>query len=148
MRRSFFALRSDGKDDFAELRTGFEVGMGGSRFGERENAVNSGLETPRGHQAHDAVELGLGAHVGAEERKLAAEEESQVDLGIVAGGGAASYQAAAGGKTGEAVVPGSRPDVFEDDVDAALVRDAADFIADFLRIVIDEVVGAELLCLL
>src|SRR6266576_4162100 len=66
VRRSFFALRSDGKDDFAELRTGFEVGMGGSRFGERENAVHRGLETPRGHQAHEAVELGLGAHVGAE----------------------------------------------------------------------------------
>ena len=66
VRRSFFALRSDGKDDFAELRTGFEVGMGGSRFGERENTVHRGLETPRGHQAHDAVELGLGAHVGAE----------------------------------------------------------------------------------
>ena len=63
---SIFAFRSDGKDDFAELRAGFEVGMGGSRFGERENAVNRGLEAPRGHQAHDAVELGLGAHVGAE----------------------------------------------------------------------------------
>ena len=66
VRRSFFALKSNGKNDFAELRTGFEVGMGGSRFGERENAVNRGLEAPRGHQAHDAVELGLGAHVGAE----------------------------------------------------------------------------------
>jgi hypothetical protein len=34
--------------------------------------------------------------------------------------------------------------VFEDDVDAAFVGDAADFVADFLRFVIDEVVGAEL----
>ena len=63
---SISAFRSDGKDDFAELRAGFEVGMGGSSFGKRENAVNRGLEAPRGHQAHDAVEFGLGAHVGAE----------------------------------------------------------------------------------
>ena len=63
---SIFAFRSDGKDDFAELRAGLEVSMGGSRFAERENAVNRGLEAPRGHQTHDAEELGLGAHVRAE----------------------------------------------------------------------------------
>ena len=40
--------------------------MSGSGFGERENAVDDGLEAARGDEAHDAVELGLGTHVGAE----------------------------------------------------------------------------------
>ncbi len=34
--------------------------------------------------------------------------------------------------------------MLENNVDAALIGDAADFVADFLRFVIDEVVGAEL----
>ncbi len=122
--------------------------MGFGAGAQREDAVDDGLEASGGHQAHDAVEFGLGAHIGAEERKLAAEEEPQVDLGIVAGGGAAGYQAAAEGKTGEAVVPGSCANVFEHNIDAALARDTADFITDFLSFVIDEMVGAELLCLL
>src|SRR5258708_24261725 len=130
------------------MRAGFEIAVGFGAGGQREDAVDDGLEASGGHEAHDAVEFGVGAHIGAEERKLAAEEEPQVDLGIVAGGGAAGYQAAAEGKTGEAVVPGSRPDVLEDDVDAALARDTADFITDFLSFAIDEMVGAELLFLL
>jgi hypothetical protein len=57
---------SNAKDDFAELRAGFEIGVGSGSFSERENAVEDGLEASRGHQAHDAVDLGLRAHVGAE----------------------------------------------------------------------------------
>src|SRR5229473_8587611 len=148
LRRPIETALSNGKNDFAELRGGLEIGVGIGAGGQREDAVDDGLEASGSYEAHDAVEFGLRAHVGAEQRKLAAEEESQIDLGVVAGGGAASYQAAAGGETGEAVVPGSRPDVFEHNIDAALTRDAADFIADFLRIVIDEMVGAELFCLL
>src|SRR5258708_2054601 len=130
------------------MRAGFEIAVGFGAGGQREDAVDDGLEASRGHEAHDAVEFGLGAHIGAEERKLAAEEEPQVDLGIVAGGGVAGYQAAAGGETGEAVVPGSCSNVLEDDIDAALTRDGAGFLADFRSVVIDEMVGAELLCLL
>jgi hypothetical protein len=38
--------------------------------------------------------------------------------------------------------------VLEDDVDPALIGDTADFVVDFLSFVIDEMVGAELFCLL
>ncbi len=34
---------SDAEDDFAELRAGFEIGVGGGSFGEGEDAVNDGL---------------------------------------------------------------------------------------------------------
>jgi len=38
--------------------------------------------------------------------------------------------------------------VFEDDVDPALIGDPPDFLVDSLSFVIDEMVGAELFCLL
>src|SRR3989442_3509659 len=118
--------------------------MGGGGFGKRENAVNDGLEAPGGDEAHNAVKLGFGAHVGAKERELAAEEKAEVDLGVVARGGAAGDEAASGGEAGEAVIPSGYTDVLENNIDAALIGDAADFVADFLRFVIDEMIGAEL----
>jgi hypothetical protein len=54
-------------------------------------------------------------------------------------------EAAGVGEAGDAVVPSGGADVFEDHVDAAFGGDAADFFADFLRFVVDEVVGAEFL---
>src|SRR6202007_1501656 len=128
-------------------RAGFEIGVCSGGFRKRENAVNDGLEAPRSHETHHAVKLGLGAHArseGGEKGELAAEEETEVDLGVVAGGGAASDQAASSGETGEAVVPSGRADVLEDHIDTTLIGDAADFIADFLRFVIDKMVGAKL----
>ena len=59
-------VKSDRKDDFAELRAGFEIGMGLGASGQGEDAVDNGLEASGGHQAHDAVELCFGAHVGPE----------------------------------------------------------------------------------
>jgi hypothetical protein len=82
-------------------------------------------------------------HVGAGS-ELAGEEEAQIDFGVVAGGCAAGDKATANGEAGDAVVPSGGAYVFEDDVDAAFVGDATDFVANFLRFVIDEVLGAEL----
>jgi hypothetical protein len=126
------------------LGAGFEIGVGGDGFCERENAIDNGLEAARGDKLQDREELGFGAHVGAEERKLAAEEEAQVDFGVEAGRCAAGDEAAAGSETRDAVVPRRGANVLKDDADAAFVRDAADFVANFLRFVIDEVVGAQL----
>ena len=50
-------LTSDRQDDFAELRAGFEIGMGLGASGQGEDAVDNGLEASGGHQAHDPVEL-------------------------------------------------------------------------------------------
>lgn len=118
--------------------------MGGGGFGEGEDAVDHRLEAAEGDEFHHRVELGLGTHVGAEERELAAEEEAEVELGVVAGGDTAGDEAAAGSEAGDAVVPGSNADVFKDDVNAALAGEAADFVADFLRLVVDEMAGAEI----
>src|SRR6266568_7901480 len=51
---------------------------------------------------------------------------------------------ATSGEAREASVPRGGADVFENDVYAAFVGDAADFFADFLSFVIDEVVCAQL----
>ena len=92
------------------------------------------------------MQFAFHSHVGAEQRKLAAEEEAEIEFGVVAGGAAAGDQTAGEREAGEAVVPGGGADVLEDDVDAALVGDAANFVANFLRFVIDHVIGAELEC--
>ena len=40
---------SNAKDDFAELRAGFKIGVGFGAGGQGEDAVDDGLEAPRGH---------------------------------------------------------------------------------------------------
>src|SRR5216683_4141034 len=135
---------SDTKHNFAKLRAGFKIGVSGSGFRQGEDAIDNGLEAAGGDEFHYRVQFGLGAHVRAEERKLAAEQEAEIKLGIVAGRCAARDQTASWSETGEALFPSSRADVFEDDVDAALASDAANFLADFLRFVVNQVIGAEL----
>ena len=139
---------SDGKNNFAKLQAGFEISVGGGGFGEGKNPVNDGFETAGSNEPHHAVKLGLRAHIGAQQRKLAAKEETEVNFGVVASGGAASDKPASGGQAREAVVPGGCANVLEDDVHAAFVGDASDFVADFLCFVIDEVVSTKLLCFL
>src|SRR6266849_3313303 len=135
---------SDAKHNFAKLRAGFKIGVSGSGFRQGEDAIDNGLEAARRDKFHYRVQLGLGAHVRAEQRKLAAEQEAEIKLGIVAGRCAARDQTASWSETGEALLPGSRADVFENDVDAALASDAANFLADFLRFVVDEMIGTKL----
>src|SRR5260370_39309083 len=88
-------VNSDAEDDFAELGAGFEVGVGGGGLGEREDAVDNRLEAACGDEVHHRLELGPCAQVGAEQREAAADEEAQVELGVVAGGGGGGDRAAA-----------------------------------------------------
>jgi len=75
---------------------------------------------------------------------LAAEEEAEVELRVITSRVAAGDQATGEREAGEAVVPSGGADVLEYDVHPALVGDAADLVANLLRFVIDNVVGAEL----
>src|SRR5207248_8145385 len=126
-----------GQDDFAKLRAGLEISVSGGGFREREDAVHNRFQFACRDELHYCVELGLRTHVGAEERKLAAEEEAQIYLGIVARGGSAGDQAAGRREARETVFPCGGADVFEDDINAALISDAADFVANFLGFVMD-----------
>src|SRR5258707_15151254 len=78
-------VNSHAEDDFAELGAGFEVGVGGGGLGEREDAVDNRLEPARSDELQDRVALGLRAHVGAQQRELAAEEEAAGKPGCEAG---------------------------------------------------------------
>jgi len=118
--------------------------VGGGAFVERPDFVDDGSEAAFRNEFEDGAEFVLGAHVGAEDGKLASEEKTDVEFGIRAGGGAASDEAAGGGETLEAFGPGGCADVFKGDVHAAIVGEAADFLGDGHDAVMDDFIGTEL----
>ncbi len=65
--------------------------MRGRAFVKRKNAIHNWLKAASGNELHDRLQFRLRAHVRAEQRKLAAEEKSQVNLCVIAGGCAASH---------------------------------------------------------
>src|SRR6266850_5110759 len=135
------------QDHFAELRAGFEVGVRLRASSQRKHAINDGLEASRSHKFHHCEQLRFCAHVRAEQRKLPAEEKPEVHPGVESGGGPASHESPGGREAGEAFVPCGGPDVFEHDIHPALPCDASNFLADFLRFVIDEMVRTKLFAL-
>src|ERR1700730_9712253 len=132
------------QNDFTELGPRLEVGVRLRTSRQGEDTIDHRLEAARGGKLHDLVQLGLGAHVGAQYRKLTAEEEPKIDFGVVSGGGSASHETAPGGQAGEAFLPRGRSHVFEDHVNAGFAGDAANLLANSLRSVVDDVVGAKL----
>ena len=87
----------DGEDDFAEMLGFFEIVVRGGAFVEGPDLVHDGNEAALGNEIEDGAQFVLGAHVGAENGKLAGEEETDIEFGVVTGGGAAGDQAAGGG---------------------------------------------------
>src|SRR5262249_20975887 len=120
--------------------------MRDATFREGKSAVEDGFEFAGGDKFEDGGEFGVVAHVGPEDGELAAEEETEIGLGVEASGGAARNQAAAPRETSDTVVPGGGANVFENNVHATFGREAADFIFDFLRVVVDQIVGAKFFC--
>ncbi len=129
--------------ELAELFAGFETAVGLGGVGEGEDFVEDGMDEFAGDEFEDRKKFGFAAHVGAENGEMAAEEEAQIDFCIVAGGGSAGDQAAVHGEGRDALRPSGFADVFEDDVDAALAREALHFGVDLLLAVDDDFVGAE-----
>ncbi len=116
-------------------------------FHQRKNAIDDGPQPLFAHEIQNRVQLGAAAHVRTEQRQLAREEITQIELRGKTGGGAAGHETAAGRKAQDALLPSGGADVLEDDVHAALVRQAPDFFRNLLLRVIDDLIGAELACL-
>src|SRR5882724_2537491 len=131
------------QDHFAELRAGFEVGVRGGCFRQRKDAIYDGLEAARADKFHHREQLRFCSHVRAEQRKLAAEKKPEIHLRVESSGGPAGYEAPRRGKAGEAFVPRGGANVLEDDINPAFPRNAAHFVTDFLRFVIDEMIRAK-----
>jgi hypothetical protein len=74
---------------------------------------------------------------------LAGKEETDIEFGIVAGGGTASDQTATGSEAFEAVIPCSGTNVFDDNIDAAIVGEATHLLGDGHDEVVDDFVSAE-----
>ena len=133
-----------GENYFAELRSSFEIRVRGGSFRERKNTIDDGLQTARGDELHDCQQFRLRSHIGPEQRKLPAEKKTQIDLCVIASRCAAGHQAAGKSKARHTFVPRRGADMLEHHVYAPLIRDAAHFFADSLRLVVDDVVGAKL----
>src|ERR1700680_3377694 len=115
------------------------VRLGDFRHGV--DAVDYRLQFSLENELEDAVELAQSPHIRSEHRLLLAEEKSQVDLRIVAGGSAASYQTAVGGQALHALRPRSRADVLEDHVHSAFSGDLLHFGRNVLAVVVDYVIS-------
>src|SRR5882672_11007148 len=136
------------EDHLAKLRAGFEIRVRGGSFGQRKHAIDDGLEAPRSDKFHHREQFRFCSHVRTEQRKLPAEEEPEVHPGVESSGGPAGHESPRRSKARKAFVPSGGANVFEDDVHAALPCDAANFLADFLRFMIDEMIRAKLFALL
>ena len=116
--------------------------MGGADFAEGEDSIDYGLEASGEDVAKDFVQLAHGPHVGAEQRELAREQMAEVDADNGAGGGSACHESAGVLEGLEAFVPCGGADVLDYDIHAFFIRDLADFVGDFLSVVVDAVIGA------
>src|SRR6266851_4634748 len=103
------------------------------------------MQPARLDMLHDLAELGETTHRGAENRQKLEENEPDVDVGLAAGGCAACDQPPAARESLQRTLECVRADVFEDDIDAALVRESADGRDEIGFAVEDRFVGAELL---
>ena len=110
------------EDDFAELGACFEAAMGFGGFSERENFVDDRVNQFAGDKIEDREEFRFAAHVRTENREVAAEEETQINFRVVAGGRSASDEAAIHREAGDTLVPRRHAHVFDHNVDAALAR--------------------------
>ena len=131
----------DGEDDLAKVFAFFEIGVGGDAIVQRPNLVDHRLETPLSDELEDGSQFVLGTHVRAEDGQLASEEVAEVELGVIAGGAPAGDQASADGEGFYTFVPSGRADVFEDDVHAMIVGEAADFFRDVHDAVVNHLIG-------
>ena len=123
----------------------FQVVVGGGAFVEGPDFVHDGNEAALRNKLEDGAEFVPGAHVGAENGKLAGEEETDIEFGVGAGGGAASDEATGSGEAFDAFVPGGFANVLENDVHAAIIGEAANFLGDGHDAVMNDFVGTELL---
>ena len=111
---------------------------------EGPDFVHDGNEAALRNKLEDGAEFVPGPHVGAENGKLAGKEETDIEFGVGAGGGAASDEATGGGQAFDAFVPGGFANVLENDVHAAIIGEAANFLGDGHDAVMNYLVSAEL----
>src|SRR6202035_2694865 len=112
-------------------------------FRQRKNAIDDGPQPLFAYELQNRVQLGAAAHVRTEQRQLAREEITQIELRRKTGGGATGHETAAGRKAQNALLPSGGADVLEYDVHASLDGEAPDFFGNLLLRVIDDLIGTE-----
>ena len=113
---------------------------------EGKAAVHHRLQLSAEDVAQHLVQLSHGSHIGAQEGKLAGEEEADIEFSLPAGGGAAGDQLASVLHGFHAFEPRGRSHVLEDNIHAGAGSNFLHLFRDALLVVIDAEVGAELKC--
>src|ERR1700683_1628245 len=116
------------------------VGVGGAL--KRQYRIDYGLQQAALEKLEGSEKLRFLAHERTENRKLPTEYVVDVDLGFEARGRTARHQASAGLHAENALLPGSRADVLENNVHAAPAREPF-HLAGKLPAMRHDIVGAE-----
>ena len=132
------------EDDFAEVLSALQVIVGSGAFVERPNAIDNGFEASLGNQLEHGAQLVFCAHIGAQNGELSAKQETKVEFGVIAGRGAAGYQATARSKALDTVIPRGDADMLDDHIDAAVMGEPAHLFADRHDAVMDHFIGPKL----
>ena len=107
-------------------------------MGERKGPVDDRRELASKEEPRHAQQLALGADVGSEQRQLLREQRPEIEPDLEAGRGTARHQAAASRERAHALCPRRVPDMFDDDVDAAPVRQAHDLLGHVLFVMVND----------
>lgn len=117
--------------------------MCGGALVERPDLIDGGAEASLSNEFEDGAQFVFSAHVGAKDGELAGKEETDIELGVVAGSGAASDETPTGGEAFQAVIPSGSADMLDNNVHTAIVGETANFLGDGHDEVVDDFVGAE-----
>src|SRR5215472_9993160 len=121
--------------------------MGRGGLTQRIALIDYRLQLAREDMLHHLMKLALRTHERTQERKLAREEEAEVEGGLRPGGGAAGYDLAAWLQRFHALLPGGLPDVLEDDIAHTPVGKIPHFLGNLLLVMVDDVIGPQLTAL-
>src|SRR6202166_2122588 len=111
---------------------------------QRKSPINDGLEPPRKHMPKDFMQFAHRAHVRTQQRQLSRKKKTQVEINFRPGSRAASHKRPSGFQRSHTFLPGCLPYMLNDDVRSFGVSDLADLLRDFLLIMIDHEVSAQL----
>src|SRR5262249_23404141 len=138
----------DTQDHLTELLCRFEIPMGIRCFPQRENPIDHGLQLAAAQKRHHHLEIMLSGAVRADNLQFLVEDVVHWNSTIVGLGSADGHDAAAAREAADRLFQEIAADVLDHEVDAAFFGAFENFVDEVDVVVIDPLIGTELLCTL